>query len=230
MQPLQLASKKIRIVLIDNHTIVRSGMRMLIESHLGLKVVGEVGDRTEAIAVAASEQPDVILFALNEDDDLDLIPELLAAAGQARVLVLTALRDPRIHQRAIRLGAMGLVLKDASPEMFLKAIEKVHTGEVWLNRSIMANVLARLVGTNHEIDFEASKIATLTRREREIITLIGEGLKNKQIAAKLFISEATVRHHFTSIFDKLGVSDRLELVIYGYRYGLIKLPVLQLCP
>lgn len=229
MQPLQLASKKIRIVLIDNHTIVRSGMRLLIESHLGLKVVGEVGDRTEALAVAASEQPDVILFALNEEDDLDLIPELLAAAGQARVLVLTALRDSMVHQRAIRLGAMGLVLKDASPEMFLKAIEKVHTGEVWLNRSIMANVLARLVGVNHEIDFEASKIATLTRREREIIALIGEGLKNKQIAAKLFISEATVRHHFTSIFDKLGVSDRLELVIYAYRYGLIKLPVLQLC-
>jgi two-component system nitrate/nitrite response regulator NarL len=230
MQPLQLSSKKIRIVLIDNHTIVRSGMRMLIESRLGLKVVGEVGNRTEALAVAASEQPDIILFALNQDDDLDLIPELLAAAKQARVLVLTALRDPRVHQRAIRLGAIGLVLKDSSAEMFLKAIEKVHTGEVWLNRSIMANVLTRLVGVNHEIDFESSKIATLTRREREIVTLIGEGLKNKQIAAKLFISEATVRHHFTSIFDKLGVSDRLELVIYAYRYALIKLPVLQLCP
>lgn len=230
MQPLQVVNKKIRIVLIDNHTIVRSGMRMLIESRLGLEVVAEVGNRTESLAVAASEQPDIILFALNEDADLDLIPELLAAARQARVLVLTALRDPRVHQRAIRLGAIGLVLKDASAETFLKAIEKVHTGEVWLNRSTIANVLTKLVGANHEVDSEAAKIATLTRREREIITLIGEGLKNKQIAAKLFISEATVRHHFTSIFDKLGVSDRLELVIYSYRYGLIKLPVLQLCP
>lgn len=203
-------------------------MRMLIESRLGLEVVGEGGNRTESLAAAASEQPDVILFAVNEDNEVDLIPELLSEAKQARVLVLTSLRDPKVHQRAIRLGAMGLVLKDASAETFLKAIEKVHTGEVWLNRSMMANVLTNLVGANHEVDLEAAKIATLTGREREIITLVGEGRKNKQIAAKLFISEVTVGHHLTSIFDKVGVSDRLELMIYAYRYGLIKPPALQL--
>jgi DNA-binding NarL/FixJ family response regulator len=229
MQPLQLPNSKIRIVLIDNHTIVRSGMRMLIESHLGLKVVGEVGNRPESVTVAAREQPDIILLALNEENELDLIPQLLTVAKRARLLVFTGLRDPKLHQRAIRFGAIGLVLTDVSAETFLKAIEKVHRGEVWLNRSMVANILTRLVGENHEADPEAAKIAALTKREREIIALIGDGLKNKQIASKLFISEVTVRHHFTSIFNKLGISDRLELMIYCYRYGLIKPPELQLC-
>jgi DNA-binding NarL/FixJ family response regulator len=229
MQPLQFVVKKIRILLIDDHAIVRSAMRLLIESRAGLTVVGESGSGAESLAIATNEQPDLILFVVNEKKDLDLIPALLAVASEARVLVLTGFSEPETHQRAIGLGAVGVVLTSNSPETFLKAIEKVHKGEVWLNRSMMANVLVRLVQANRHTDPEASKISTLTKREREIIMLIGEGLKNKQIAAKLFISEATVRHHLTSIFDKLGVSDRLELIIYAYRYGLITPPVLQLC-
>jgi len=224
MQPLQLITKNIRILLIDNQTIVRAAIRMLIESRPGLKVVGEGADRTESLAVATSEQPDIILFALNEASDLDFLPELLAIAKQARVVILTGLSDSKVHQRAVRLGATGVVLKDMPAEDVIKAIEKVHSGEVWLNRSMTASVLAGLVRGNGEIDLEAAKIATLTKRERELSTLIGEGLKNKQIAARLFISDATVRHHLTSIFDKLGVSDRLELIIYVYRHGLGKPP------
>ena len=109
-------------------------------------------------------------------------------------------------------------------EDVVKAIEKVHSGEVWLNRSMTASVLAGLVRGNGEIDLEAAKIITLTKREREICTLIGEGLKNKQIAQRLFISEPTVRHHMTSVFTKLGVTDRFELIIYSFRYHLAKLP------
>lgn len=229
MQPLKAIQPKIRVLLIDNHTIVRSAMRMLIETRVGLKVVAEVGNRTEALEIAALEQPDVILFALNEDTGPDLIGDLRSVAKQARVLVLTGLRDEKVHHNAIRLGAAGVVLKDASTETFLKAIEKVYKGETWLNRSMVTNVIASFVRVNHKSDPEAAKIAAITKREREIITLIGEGLKNKQIAAKLFISEATVCHHLTSIFDKVGVSDRLELMIYSYRYGLIKPPTLQLC-
>jgi len=224
MHPLQLITKNIRILLIDNQTIVRAAIRMLIESRPGLKVVGEGADRTESLAVATSEQPDIILFALNEASDLDFLPELLTIAKQARVVILTGLSDSKVHQRAVRLGATGVVLKDMPAEDVIKAIEKVHSGEVWLNRSMTASVLAGLVRGNGEIDLEAAKIATLTKREREISTLIGEGLKNKQIAARLFISDATVRHHLTSIFDKLGVSDRLELIIYVYRHGLGKPP------
>lgn len=201
---------------------------MLIESIPKLKVVGEAGNRNDAFAVVAQEQPDIILLDvdLNGENTLEFIPDLLASSNKSRILVLTAMKDPEIHQRSIRQGASGLVLKEKAAEVLLKAIEKVHSGEVWFDRSMMGSVLQKLssAGTDKEEDPEAAKIATLTTRERQIISLIGEGLKNRQIAERLFISETTVRHHLTSIFDKLGVSDRLELIIYAFRYKLAKAP------
>jgi two-component system nitrate/nitrite response regulator NarL len=223
MQPLQLIKQSIRILLIDNQTVVRAAMRLLIESQPGLEVIADVGDRAESLIAASSEQPDIILFAINEDSDLEFVPELIAGANQARVVVLTSLRDPRVHQCAIRLGAIGVVAKDTQPKTLMRAIEKVHNGQIWLHGSMAPNVLAGFVHANQQADIEAAKIATLTRREREVIHLIGEGHKNKQIAAALFISEATVRHHLTSIFDKVGVTDRLELVVYAYRHSLAEI-------
>ncbi len=223
-QQPQLLGKPIRILLVDNQTVVRSGVRRLLESRPELEVIGEAGIHADSIALATKEQPDLILITLNEDSDLDILPELLTSSEESRVLILTSIRDPNLHQRAVRLGATGVVLKDTPPEILFKAISKVYLGEVWLSRTSTANVLTRLVRMNDELDAESKKISTLTQREREIVTLIGEGLKNKQIATRLFISEATVRHHFTSIFAKLEVSDRLELIIYAYRYGLIKPP------
>lgn len=224
MQQHKLIEKRVRILLVDSQIVVRSGLRALLESRPGLEVVGEVGNHSDSIAMASREHPDLILITLNEDSDLDILPELVNSSEEPRILVLTSIRDPKVHQRAVRLGATGVVLKDTPAEILFKAINKVHLGEVWLSRSITANVLTKLVRMNDEMDVESRKIATLTQREREIVSLIGEGLKNKQIASRLFISEATVRHHFTSIFDKLDVSDRLELIIYAYRYGLIKPP------
>jgi two-component system nitrate/nitrite response regulator NarL len=201
---------------------------MLIENHAGLNVAGEAGNGSDALTVAAREQPDIILLDLdlNGTNGLDLIPDLLAAAKHARVIILTGVHDPETHQRAVRLGAMGLVLKEKAAEVVIKAIEKVHAGEIWLDRSTIGNMLAQMSQANavRKSDPEAAKIAALTEREREIISLIGEGLKNKQIAARLFISETTVRHHLTSVFDKLGVVDRLELIIYAYRHGLAEPP------
>lgn len=222
MQPVQLLARKIRILLIDSQTIVRSAVRLLIDSAAGLTVIGEVANAAESLAVTAREQPDVILFSIKEESDLDFLPELIAGAKQTRVMVLMGPRDSKIHQQAIRLGATGVVSMDTRPKTFLKAIEKVYMGEIWLNRSMTLNVLAGFINTNREVNPDATKIAALTKREHEIIALIGEGLKNKQISARLFISEATVRHHLTSIFDKLEVSDRLELIIYAYRHGLAK--------
>jgi DNA-binding NarL/FixJ family response regulator len=121
---------------------------------------------------------------------------------------------------------VGLVLKEKAAEVLLKAIERVHAGEVWLDRTLLASVLGDLTRASlkQPIDPEAIKIATITAREREVIGLIGQGLKNRQIGERLFISETTVRHHLTSIFGKLEVADRLELVIYAYRYGLARPP------
>jgi two-component system nitrate/nitrite response regulator NarL len=221
-------SSPIRVLLIDDHAVVRTGLRLLIESHSGLQIVGEAKNRSEALANAAEKQPDVIVLDLNLGDEnaLDFLPELLTAAGAARVLVLTAMPDPELHRRAVKLGVVGIVLKEQAADVLLRAIEKVHAGEVWLERAMIAHVLGQM--TRHQsptpLNPEEAKIATLSVREYEVIALIGEGLKNSQIAKRLFISESTVRHHLTSIFNKLGVHDRLELVIYAYQHGLVAIP------
>ncbi|HEY8186700.1 MAG TPA: response regulator transcription factor [Pyrinomonadaceae bacterium] len=216
----------IRILLVDDHRVMRLGLRLLIEKQQGLTVVGEASGRTDALEVAEREQPDIILLDLTlpGTDGIDLIPELLAVAEKARILVLTGVLEPEAHTRAMRLGAMGVVLKEKAPEVLIKAIEKVHDGEIWLDRGMVANVFSeRLrVRETRRQDPEAAKIATLTAREREVIALVGHGLRNKQIADRLFISEGTVRNHLTTVFSKLEVSDRFELLMYAYKNGIAK--------
>jgi DNA-binding NarL/FixJ family response regulator len=209
-QPL---SRIIRILLIGNRAIFRSGLRALIEGKAGLKVIGATGDRAEAIAIATDHNPDIILLHVDSDDDLDFLPELAAVAKESRVLVLSGLRNYEMHERAFCLGAKGVLLADIPPEIFIKAIDRVHAGELWIERSMIGNVLTRCLRTNEKPKLEMTQMATLSKREREIVPLISQGFKNKEIAARLFLSEATVRHHITSIFTKLGVSNRLDLII-----------------
>ena len=218
-------SEPIRILIVDDHAVVRAGLRMLIEQNPAMKVIGVAGNRSEALAVAASEQPNMIILdiLLGDEDGLTFLPELREAATNARVLVLTGLRSSESQRRAILAGAMGVVLKEHAAEVLIKAINKVHQGEVWLDRSTMGGVLDEITQAPG-IDPEKAKIASLTDREREVMALIAEGLKNKQIGQRLFISETTVTHHLSSIFSKLDVSDRLELIIYAFRHGLAQVP------
>ncbi|HEV8590309.1 MAG TPA: response regulator transcription factor [Pyrinomonadaceae bacterium] len=215
----------IKILIVDDHLLVRTGLRMLIESEPNLKVVGQASNRSEALALAKSEQPDLILLDidLGSENGLDFLPELTDTVAGVHVLVLTGLREIESHRRAARLGAAGVVLKEHAADVLLKAIKKVHAGELWLDRSMMGSLLREMTQPP-KIDAEAAKIATLTRREREVLTLVAEGLKNRDIAARLFISETTVTHHLSSVFAKLGVSDRLELVIYAFANNLAKTP------
>jgi len=218
-------SEPIRILIVDDHAVVRAGLRMLIDQNPAMKVIGVAGNRSEALAVAASEQPNMIILdiLLGDEDGLTFLPELREVTGNARVLVLTGLRSSESQRRAILAGAMGVVLKEHAADVLIKAINKVHQGEVWLDRSMMGSVLDEMTQAP-EIDPEGAKIASLTDREREVIALIAEGLKNKQIGQRLFISETTVTHHLSSIFSKLDVSDRLELIIYAFRHGLAQVP------
>jgi DNA-binding NarL/FixJ family response regulator len=199
---------------------------MLLESQAGIAVVGEVGNCADAVTAATHEQPNVILLDLMlvGESALDCLPGLRAAASRACILVLTGVADPEFHRQAVGLGAVGVVLKDKAPETLLKAIERVHAGEVWLERTMVASVLDQMRRGSQPPNPEVAKIATLTAREREVIPLIGQGLRNRQIAERLFISEVTVRHHLTSIYNKLGVADRLALVIYAYQHGLTSPP------
>lgn len=219
-----MTSGLIRVMIVDDHAVIRAGLRMLIEHDHTMNVVAMAGTRLEALRLAASARPDIIILdlLLGEDDGLTFLPELCQTSPTSRVVVLTGVANPDSHRMAIRRGAMGIVLKEHAAELLLKAIQKVHEGEVWIDRSMMGSMLQEL-NRPGDIDPEKTKIRSLTEREREVIALVGEGLKNRQIAERLFVTETTVTHHLSSVFSKLEVSDRLELLIYAFRHGLAKM-------
>ncbi|HEX6285186.1 MAG TPA: response regulator transcription factor [Pyrinomonadaceae bacterium] len=220
-----MSERPISVMIVDDHVVIRSGLRMLIEHDQQMRVVAMAGNQAEALERAASETPDVIVLdlLLGEEDALAFLPELGQASPKSRVLVLTGVQNPDAHRRAIRRGAMGIVLKEHAADQLLKAIEKVNKGEVWIERSMMGSMIQE-ISKPPLVDPELVKIESLTEREREVIALVGEGLKNKQVGERLFISETTVTHHLSSVFSKLEVSDRLELIIYAFRHGLAKMP------
>jgi len=220
-------SQEIRVLLMGDHALMRAALRALIQTHRGIQVVGEIGHSVTELA-GVRDRPDVVFVDLDSTggNGLDTLTEVTRELRGARVLVLTGTKEPATYHRVIRLGAMGVVFKQQPANVLLKAIEKVHTGELWLERSAMADLLresSKPACTSGDREEEA-KIASLTKREREVIGLVGEGLKNKHLAERLHISEITVHHHLTSIYDKLGVADRFDLVFYAYRHGLASPP------
>jgi two-component system nitrate/nitrite response regulator NarL len=223
-------STPIRILLVDDHELVRTGLRMLLERYSHIMVVGEASDCDAALEIAAREQPDIVLLDLDlgGKSSLTMLPDLFAAAPNTRIILVTGVRAPEEYHRAVRLGVMGVVLKEQAAQALIHAVERVNAGEVWLEPSMVARVLSEVSGQRVAgvipPDPELAKIAKLTPREREVIALVGEGLYNRDIARLLSISEATVSHHLTSIFGKLNLANRFDLVVYAYRHGLAKPP------
>ena len=216
----------IRILLVDDHQIFLTGLQLLIEREPDMIVVGTASNRAEALALM-QEHPDIVLLDLDlgNESGIDFLPQLIEPEEPPRVIIVTGVPDPELHLRAVRLGALGVVLKLDPPGFLVKAIRKVHGGEMWLNRPMISTVMTELIHARaKKMDSEALKIAELTVREREVIALVAEGMRNKQIGERLFISEKTVRHYLTSVFDKLGVADRLALMIYAFQHGLAKIP------
>jgi DNA-binding NarL/FixJ family response regulator len=221
-----MTENPIRIVILEHQELVRAGLRTLLEKRQGMEVVGEAGTLIRGMELVSTLKPDIILVDLNFDiqTTVDVITGILKASNLSRIILLPGTPNQVIIQRAVESGVVGVVLKSQSPEMLYKAIEKVNNVEVWLERSMIANVLSRLSRKDQDekSGFENGNINCLSQREKEIIALIGQGYKNKRIAEKLVINETTVRHHLTSIYNKLGVTDRLELLVFAHRYGLIK--------
>ncbi|HEX8685251.1 MAG TPA: response regulator transcription factor [Pyrinomonadaceae bacterium] len=216
----------IRIVLIDDHQIIRDGLREFIESRPGMLVVGDAGDRAGAVETVGRERPDVVVLDLDLGgvSGLDLLPEILHAAPAASVIILTGMRDPSKRDRAMELGAKGVVLKENGVAELLNAIEKVHrTGDYWFEPGAVKRIMEGRRGGAERTDPEAAKIAGLTPTERALIEHIGKGLDNRQIAQQMHVAESTVRNNLTRIYDKLEVKGgRLALLVYAYQHGLVK--------
>jgi len=220
------AEQPIRVMLIDDHPTLLWGLEKLINAETPrMSVMGTARNTEEALACLAHETPDVVLLDLDLDGEsgLVLLPALLKQT-QTRVLILTGERQQNVLDQAVQKGARGILRKDASAEHVLKAIEKTHEGELWLDRGTLGRVFTefRDPTSARKPDPESLRQASLTARERRIIALVvqSQGASNKSLAQSLFISEHTLRNHLSSVYQKLDVANRLELYVYATRHQL----------
>jgi two-component system, NarL family, nitrate/nitrite response regulator NarL len=215
----------IRILLIDEQKLFLAALRMLLDDQPGLSVVGVACDQAEAYQLVVESQPDIIVSDFLSSEN-DFIPQLLSVCKFARIIILTNSSDHRTQQQALKLGVMGIVHKTKAPDILISAIKKVHQGEAWVDRLTMGAILAEISrpdSRDPQADYRL-KIGLLTNKERVIISLVSKGWKNKQIANHLQLSEITVRHHLSTIFRKLDVTDRFELIVFAFTQALCDLP------
>ena len=217
--------QSIRVVLADDHPIVRDGLRKLLSLEDDIEVVGEASDGREVVQVVQETNPDVLILDLRMPymDGLATLQALQQIERKVRVIVLTASEDKNEFVQAMKLGCSGIVLKQTAPELIVKSIRKVHSGEIWLDSHTTAAVMRQFAAPTDAISGAPAKgreRSPLSQREREIVGLVAQGYKNREMAEKMFISEQTVKNHLHNIFDKLGVSDRLELALYAIHKGL----------
>jgi DNA-binding NarL/FixJ family response regulator len=211
--------RRVRILLVEEESLVRAALQKLLESWPEYEVVGEAGSKEETLGMLQPLDPDVLLLALAGEDvrDIETLAALSQACKRAKLLVLIGETTGSLAVDAIRAGARGVVHKNKAPDELRRAIQKVHEGrEIWLDRVSLATLVS--VGMR-PIESQKSLFGALTPREREVVSLVTKGLKNKEVGERLFISETTVRHHLTTIFDKLDVRNRFELIDHFHRYG-----------
>jgi NarL family two-component system response regulator LiaR len=213
--------KIIRLLIVDDHTIVRKGIKALVATEKDMQVVGEAENGAEAVEKAASLKPDVILMDLVMPgmDGIEATGRITAQQPEARILVLTSFAaDDKVFP-AVKAGALGYLLKDSSPEQLLEAIRQVHRGEPSLEPAIARKVLQELSNPGQG----KPTAEPLTQRELEVLRLISQGLSNKEIAAKIFVAEWTVRTHVSNILSKLHLASRTQAALYALRSGLASL-------
>ncbi len=212
----ETGSDKIKIALADDHTIFRDGLRRLLSLEPDFDVIAEAQNGTEVLDLVRDHEPDILLLDLKMPGlgGLSALQRIQSQKLKTKIIVLTASDDEGEYVQAMKFGTSGIVLKQTATELLIKSIRKVHGGEIWLDARTTAAVMRQFASPGDLGPRERDK-PRLSNREREIVALVAQGFKNKEIAERMFISEQTVKNHLHNIFDKLGVSDRLELALYA---------------
>lgn len=224
-----MSSAPIRVLIADSQPIVLEGLKSVFDRHTSIEIVGEACDGMEAIDKAVHLDPDIVLMDLKlpRVDGLTVLRSIQTRAPRSKIILFAQSENKDEFVEAMKLGCSGVLLKESAVSLIEKSLVKVHAGEIWLDSNTTAAVIRQFVATPAG-DFSPGyangkpprERAQLSQREREIIVLIAQGYKNKEIAEKMFITEQTVKNHLHNVFDKLGVSDRLELALYAIHNSL----------
>jgi len=224
---VHMVTAPIRLFIADAHPIVLEGLRNLLSQYPTLDILGEASDGMDAIEKIVELDPDVVLLdpKLPRIDGLTVLRSIQTRAPRTKVILFAGSENKEEFVEAMKLGCSGILLKDASTSLIEKSIQKVHAGEIWLDSNTTAAVIRQFASPSefpaaHSNGKPGRERIQLSQREREIIVLIAQGYKNKEIAEKMFITEQTVKNHLHNVFDKLGVSDRLELALYAIHNNL----------
>jgi DNA-binding NarL/FixJ family response regulator len=220
----EAATRRVRIVLADDHQMFRDAVRRLLDAEPDLVVVGEASDGEEAVALTLQYEPDILLLdvAMPHGNGMQVLQHIAAASKATRIIMVTGAVEENELRQALRLGARGFVLKESGAEQLLESIRVVQGGEYFVGRECMADLVSAVRSRGVAIEGRAPRKADfgLTTRERQIVSAVVNAYQNKEIAAKFAISEKTVKHHLTNIFNKVGVSNRLELALFAVHHHL----------
>ena len=215
----------IAVVIADNQPISLSGIRSAVAAENDIQILAECQSSEHLLSAVRNHSPDVVLVSAEllskEDEELNALEQLLTEIDETRVIVVTSEKDTRFLESVLRCGAKGVFQREWPVQQIPMAIRKVTNGGVWLEQAAAERVLEQALSKPKSPDNEELKINSLTPRERELVELVCEGLRNKEIAARLHISLPTVSHHLTSIFRKLQVNDRTSLVVYSAKHHLV---------
>ncbi|MEO6028152.1 MAG: response regulator transcription factor [Candidatus Binatia bacterium] len=220
---MNIQPRRRRVVIVDDHTLFRDGLRTILSMEDDFEVIADVESAEDIVELMWETKPDVLLLDIRmpQGSGLDAIPAVVRISPNTTVIVLTACDEMEEHVRAFKLGARGVVLKDSARQTLVQAIRSVCRGETWMDPRMRGVLVAELARSGDDGDRLAiDRDDGLTDRELEIVRLVAAGKKNKEVAELLAISERTVRTNLTSVFQKLGVRDRIGLVMYALRHGL----------